>query len=41
MLPIIHIYKHTDILETKDKNTRVRITDYTIIDEFIQYTELN
>ena len=36
MLLIIHIYKHTDISETRDKNTSVRITDYIITDEFIQ-----
>ena len=40
-LPMIHIYKHTDISETRDKNARVRITDYIITDEFIQYIELN
>ena len=35
-LPMIHIYKHTDISETRGKNTSVRITDYIITDEFIQ-----
>ena len=41
--PIIHIYTHTDISETRDKNTSVRITDYIITDEFIQMhrTELS